>query len=399
MNGFEEGHEQPCGFTIFGTAPAFATDNPRTGVYSLKHGSGLGGRAFQRAVNTTNARRYWVRTYIYVAAGSITLNHGILEIDCGSSAVWSRAFIDTSGNLAFNTSAGGLTSTGVAFPRDQWVLLEFGVTVDTAANDTFDIYMNGVSQMATQSVAWSTSIITAFIFGNNVGNSAQVNMWWDDIAINDDQTANQNGRPGDGKIYYLFAAGAGTAGTAEANWTKPGGATTNKETSVDNAPPIFLADSTSGADAESMLRNPTNAASDLTLLFQSYTSAGIASYDTITVVRAHTLLGSSSATATTGTILVVSNPTGDAGTSVPNYGGNGVASATSTTWVRAGGTFLYNPSVVVGTGPEIRLSRAATAFVTLVNQMNYMVEVIPGTPPGAVAAGTFDPLLLNTAWF
>jgi hypothetical protein len=266
----------------------------------------------------------------------------------------------------------------------------------TTTNGTIEFVLDGTSVYSATGVDAGQSAIGQFgPFGDTVGGGVtNVSLDWDDVAVNNSTGSDQNTFPGVGEIRVLVPVAAGTAGTNEANWTKPGGSTTSKWTAVDNEPPIYQADSTAAGDAEKFLRNATNASSDLTLACTSYTNAGVGASDTITVVVPMANTGSSSATDTTGTLGMPSNPT-IAQLAISTFD-NGIASTTATTWPVKYGTTTYSPSVTKSTQPEIRLNRAAVARTVMTNAIGVIVESVPGVAatgfpfPGRVAR---NPLL------
>jgi hypothetical protein len=368
-SGAELGHVQAEGFTTPGAggAPTFETTIKRTGVASLK--SAAVNQYGNRALTTVLGRTYYFRFYYQFSNNPTALHRPFTTLTSGIIL----EMVNTTRVLRIlNLSATTLATGTTVLNEDTWYRIEVAVNVPAAGNGTVELKIDGNVEIASASYSIGNSAITGcrFGFGGNAGGITA--LYFDDMAINDDQGSDQNSYPGAGSVYALLPAADPQTGTAFANWTKPGGATTARHTSVDNVPPIYIADSTAAGDAEKMLRNPTNAASNLELDLTDYTTAGVPSGETIVLVQPIAGTGSSSATDTSGGLELVSNPavTSKAITAFDN----GIASTTATTWPRAEGNIVYNPTVTRGTQPRIRLARAATARTVMTNMLGLLVE-------------------------
>jgi hypothetical protein len=368
-SGAELGHVQAEGFTTPGAggAPTFETTIKRTGVASLTVAAV--NQYGNRALTTVLGRTYYFRFYYQFSNNPTALHRPFTTLTSGIIL----EMVNTTRVLRIlNLSATTLATGTTVLNEDTWYRIEVAVNVPAAGNGTVELKIDGNVEIASASYSIGNSAITGcrFGFGGNAGGITA--LYYDDMAINDDQGSDQNSYPGAGSVYALLPAADPQTGTAFANWTKPGGATTARHTSVDNVPPIYIADSTAAGDAEKMLRNPTNAASNLELDLTDYTTAGVPSGETIVLVQPIAGTGSSSATDTSGGLELVSNPavTSKAITAFDN----GIASTTATTWPRAEGNIVYNPTVTRGTRPRIRLARAATARTVMTNMLGLLVE-------------------------
>ena len=371
----ELGDAVSSGLTL--TGATITADRPRTQARSLKT-TGVdqyGARAF----TGVTARNYYARCYFNAE-----------DLPSGGNRLGVIEWVSTGGNTvivyvlatgAIGVQGTGFTTrtsaTGLVVP-DTWYRLEMRCLVNTAGTDEIEVRLNGTTVLTTEAANWSTTVLSAVRFGNDY--DSPVAAWYDDMALNDDQGANQNSWPGDGRVYKLIPVS--DPGTSNLNWTKPGGVTTNRHTSVDNVPPVYGADSTAGAQAERMVRNAfaSGTGQNLTLVTGTYTAAGIAAGDSIALVHPVAITGASTATDITGNIGLGANPVeGALGFAAFD---NGVASATATTWRRQEGAVSYSPSVTRGTGATIDVRRtSATAGTVMVNSVALLVEAVP--PAGA----------------
>lgn len=309
----------------------------------------------------------------------------VLEMGSSGGAQWFGASLNPSGTVNLETSTAGVLATSVAtLATNTWYRFEVSAAVTSAAsNDTLEvrIYLGDSTTplftLGPSATAWMTAGIKYVDAGSLVITGT---MSWDvylsDFAVNDSAGSNQNSWVGPGRIYTLRPVAAGTAGTAEANWTTTAA---NKWTPVAASPPTY----TTATSNATSLSNSTAASSDVTLACTDYTTAGIGGSDVINVVQPIAVLGSSSTTAKTGTLGMPANPVvSQANVAYPVV----VASTTATTWARLGGTMTYAPSVTLGTQPQIRLNRPATSAGTAAtNALAILVDVTPGvaSAPGA----------------
>ena len=293
--------------------------------------------------------------------------------------------------LRLLNGAAAIQGTGAtALTAGAWYRVEVSIDVPAAGNSVVELRVDGTTQVS-GSFALGNTAPAQFRFGvtgGNLGGLAAV--YHDDVAINDETGTDQNSWCGEGSVYALLGAADPNTGTAQANWTKPGGATTNRHTSV-GKPLVYQADSTLIADAEKFVRNPTNALSQLEIDVADYTAAGVPAGEAVKLVQPVAGTGSTSATDTAGVIECLSNPA-VASKAMTTYD-NGIASATVTTWPRADGNVTYNPTVTRGTRPRVRLTKNAVNRVVMCNMLALLVETarVPlAPPPVADAFGLTD---------
>jgi hypothetical protein len=340
------------------------------------------------AITGVLGRAYYQRIYFRAAANPSILVH---IARTASTSVQSASIVyNTNGTYSVQNSAGATLFTGGALTANQWYMFELGVTVaasPTTTNGTITARVDGTQVYSASNVNTGTVLVSRYQFGEFSGSlGVGTTLDWDDWSINDDQGADQNSWPGVGAIRYARPVADVAGGTAPTNWLM-NGATTGRNTGLDDNPPVYTAHSTT---ATTLVYNATNAASDLTIGMTDYTTLGVPATDVITVVQPIALTASSSTTATAGTFTLLSNPA-DTGLSLTQFHGTAAASTTNTTWRQVRGNVTYNPTVVRGTQPQIRLSRAAAATTVDTNGWALLVESQPGTDIPNLTARKYRP--------
>lgn len=381
---------------IAGSGATIDTVLKRTGTASFK---GTGSSYILPRWTGSLDRTYYVRGYYQISALPVTTFPTIL--DWQTSAALSIYRIDLTPNLTGGTNMVLSDAGSITFARGNkllqagvWYGIEAMLRVPSSGKASYEVRIDGVTEVAGLFGDFTGGSIPGQIrMGNTTANTGSITVNLDDVAVNDDQGASQNSWPGGGAVYALIPASDPGSGTNNGNWTKPSGGTTNRHTSVDNNPPIYLADSTAGADDEKMLRNAVNASSQLELVLQSYTAAGVPASQDVELVQPAAETGSSSATDTTGSLEATANPVVAAAT-LSTFD-NGVASATQSTWPRANGSVSYRPTVTRGTGPTLRLTRDASAQTVMTNMIGMTVEVSP-TSKNEVEV---SPATVRHGWF
>lgn len=216
-------------------------------------------------------------------------------------------------------------------------------------------------------------------------------------AYYDDWTMDDAPWPGDSKVVLLQPVSDNSVGSG---WQKPGGGTTNLYTSVDNTPPVGIADTTSAANAENQIRN-ASANSNYVANMTTYTNAGIGASDTVNAVMAVAITGAPSATgAKTGSLQITANPadTATAFQSTSNfYRASGVNAGTYVTgWFRQINPVVSSPSVTLGDSPTLSLNitGGTAARIAMCCFMGIYVDYTPGAADERVPKSSPMPQLL-----
>jgi hypothetical protein len=248
-----------------------------------------------------------------------------------------------------------------------------------------ELKVNGTSVV---SASGSTGQNAAFIklqFGSSSASDRGVDLYIDDLALNDSTGSDENTWLGDTYLKILTAVGDSSIG---AGWTTSGAATTNLYTNIDNMPPIGVADTT--ANEGRQIRNATsnaNSAYDATLT--SYSTAGLSAADTINMVQVVVAVGAPVSTqAKQGTTGCVSNPAGSFGGFIAAAGTSGafwagVAAGTyAAGWKTSLGPPVYGDiaSGNRGTGPVVRVNQVTSSTrIALCCFVGLYVDYTPGT--------------------
>ena len=396
-SGLEFAHLWASGLAVGGGTPTIDTTRPCTGTYSLLiNASGeyvrplLPGAAITGMFTMVSGRDYFCRTKFNLDA--LPTVSALIQ-EWVVNGVWSEIHVTSTGAIDLRNQVGGtiaISGAGVV-ASDIWYRLEFRIRPSSVAGQTqleANLYLGDSTTVLWTSgsftnVTTTTTLANSYCgIGQDTSDVLGTSIWFDDIAVNDNQGASQNTWCGPGAIRKAKPVFDANLGTAPSNWTKPAGASESRETSVDNAPPIFRADSTNIVDGESLLRNATNALSDLTLDMQSYNVIGVPAGDSIALVELQAITGSSTTVAKAYSSEIVSNPvlalTADGNFPVA------FASAVATTWIRKHAARVYNPSVVRANQPRVRVRRGTGTGVTLLNAVGLLVESYPSvdvTPP------------------
>lgn len=402
--GAELGHIQAEGLTATGANATFATDRARTGSRSLKVLPTSASTWFGRTLTWVNARDYWVRAYFQTDTIGPAGNPALILGTVAGSWAELRLEPNGAGAIRFATAGGhsNLSAAGV-ISADTWHRIEvrfhYDTTAGVQASEGYEVLVDGVSVLS-GNIDMGGSLPTAVFFGQDSGTAAVAGtgpFWYDDIAINDDQGADQNSWPGAGEVRYLRPVAALANGEG-ANWVKPGGSSTDRHTSLDNAPPVFETYDSSAASAEDYLHNVTggtNVQQNISLEVEDYTTAGLGASDVVSLVQLVMITGSSSGTDTAGELTGVSNPA----ITLFSFAAfdNGVASATPTTWPRQASTVVYSPTVTKGDRPVVLVRKAtSTTRVALINALALIVESVPSNTT-AVGASLAMPYTVRAA--
>lgn len=353
------------------------------------------------ASNWVLGRRYYMRVFINVDRFGNTFDTcWAMRIRVGSSNLGIRIISNGARTAPIFYGALGDSGTGadqqvlgpqVTRSLDTWYMLEMSWVIGTGAVDQFHwrideepIYSATVLSLSDSLPSSGVGVITAALgdWDGQTTNAWFYAVWYDDLALNDDQGASQNSWPGEGRVIHVKPA----SDNARVNWTGGAGGTTNLFDAVNNTPPIGQ----SGAGTNlSQIRNPTSGATaNYDANMQTYTAAGLPAGATVQLVQGYIRHGAEATQSpVAGAVQIVSNPSSGAETaiaSVIGFSTSGVAvaagneSASPAGWRQSSTPVLYAPSVTVGTAPVFRVGkRTASGRVFAVDQMWLLVEYTP----------------------
>lgn len=355
----------------------------RSGGYAFKQGNS--GLPTVAAFTGVLGRTYFLRFYLRVGAlpGSAAR---VLEY--GSNLY--QVYLDTDSTLQLRIGGTQIGSASAALTLDTWYHVELSCLIGSGAgDDAGELRLGGVSVASETAATRSTTAPVSIRFG--AGGTVGDTEYMDDIALNDDQGADQNSWPGEGKQVLLLPISDNARATL---WTGGAGGTTDLFDAVNNTPPIGTATETDLTQIEHAGGAAgTTDAYDANMT--TYTTAGVGQGDTINVVQ---LVAAHGEDISTGAKLlafsVVSNPA--IATSGNVTAGDASPAALGTypsEWGIHWGTATYNPAITVGTSPVMRVVRPETA--NRVASVCFMGMYVDYTPvAGRVPRSTPYPQLL-----
>lgn len=324
------------------------------------------------ALTTTNGRAYYCRGYFYLTANPGAAQD-IIRWNTGAGVAL-RAVVQTDGTIQLQTSGGAQIGTAsAAIPLNTWFRLEVKgqlAASPTTSNGTTEAKIDGGTSFGVATNAnLGTTAPTQWRIGLVNGVVAGYTLYLDDVAINDDQGANENTWPGEGNVVLLKAASDASRG----NWTGGAGGTTSLFDAINNTPPIGSATATNA----NQIRNTTSGLNQFgTFNCETYTSAGIDGTYTIKLAAAVGRYGAAATGTLPGGISVTSNPadSGDATFAFRDAGAN--AGTEPAGWKSVVGNLVYAPTVTLGTAPIVRVNKnVALTTACYFDQVGLMVEV------------------------
>jgi len=259
-----------------------------------------------------------------------------------------------------------------------WYRIEISITINAGSQiNSCELRLDGVT--VASATGLTISISGFMLFGWLLAPGANKSCWIDDVAVNDASGASQNSWPDSGKVVLLLPTADSAVGTS---WTDSGGASTNLFDSINNTPPIGIADTI--ANAGHQIRNAGSATSSYDATMTTYSAAGISSADTINVLVPLINVGAPVSTqAKTGSYGVASNPTITniafvKGVSSDFWRGS-AAGTYQTGWGWEKGTVTYSPSVTVGTAPVARvtITGGSSSRIAMADFMGIYVDYTP----------------------
>lgn len=361
--------------------------SPRTGAACWEHDSTGSNTASYVAMAITPAtnRSFFVRDYLSFDAlpgssvpvlGFLTTTPALLASIRVTSAGVAQLWNET-GTPAQIGSDGPTLSPGTYYRFE----LEFRVATGGGAASTAKARIDGTEFAASTSANLGTVGAGLVRMGWLTAPGASKKCRSDDLAVNDDQGANQNTYPGAGNIALLVPISDNARASL---WTGGIGGTTSLFDAVDNKPPVGTATETNTSQIEHAgSAAGTTDAYDANMT--TYTNAGIGAGATINVIVPLINHGED---VTTGTKLltfsVVSNPAiASAGNFAAGLDG-GLLGTYPSGWFTTLGTTTYAPSVTLGTSPVMRVTRPEVATrVASVDFMGMVVDYTPAAVPGA----------------
>jgi hypothetical protein len=379
------------GITNTGTVTV-DTATVNTGLKSFKFDSGGGSTAsvtktISPVLGTIFYARMWFR--LPQAGGDIPSLR--ITLDSGNGLSASVYISSANRSLSLRDNVGTIGSSTAALSQNTWYCVELAAQNNSVASTSYrEARLNGVS-FASSSTRNATTVGTGLVEFGWIGNPGASNIiYLDDLAVNDSGGANENSWPGCGKQVLLLPISDNAVGTG---WTNDNlvNNTVNLFESVDNIPPIGIADTTTSTTSD-QIRNATNATANYDANLTTYATAGIGAADTVNLVQPWIITGAPTATgAKTGALQITSNPAEGAATAFQTtsnfFRASGVNAGTYPTgWAFSTNPITYAPSVTVGSSPVLRadITGGTATRIAMCCFMGLYVDYTPAAVAGQI---------------
>lgn len=389
-----------------GAAVTAAGSSPWSIVSS---GQRSGGFAARYLTGATGANRgHWDFAYTAPALGADIFirfyfnvqvagsgNSTLAQIPLGTGSALALGYDATNNQLFWDDGTFGNTSPNGSAPTGTWCRVDIRLRIGSGAIDETESYLNGTifGGGVITGKAFTDTPPSLFCVGSDASNAspvganqtvANMDILYDDVAINNASGGSQNSYPGDGQIVLLKPTADSAVGTG---WTLGTGTAISGntgKTAVSNTPPLGVTDLAAGSDPKQIRNASSNANVNYDATMTTYTAAGVGSSDTVNVVQCWVATAAPLVTsAKAGTVGIVSNP---AVTNIALAAGgtagafwSGVAGGTYPAgWKWSPGTSTIAPTVTKGTAPVMRITQVtASTRIAVVCGMFVYVDYTP----------------------
>lgn len=392
--------DNPTAGTVTGTVTR-DTSKQRSGRGCYKCDSGAGNaaaylNAWSSPLNTSSRTHYFRVYFCFDQLPSSTVKIMVI----GSTTVSAR--LTSGGKLQFfndntNTQIGSDSSATISADGVTYYRVEISEVVNATPNATdVELRLDGVTVATASGLTLNASIQLSA--GWTAAPGASKVLYLDDIKVNDSTGSFNNTWAGSGKVILMLPVSDNARGA----WTDGAGGTTNLFDAVNNIPPVGVAESsaTNGSQIKNRTTtNPTNC--DLNL--DTYLNAGLASVDTVNFVELWANHGEDPATGTkAGTVTIVSNPAGSAGTSF-NFGDDvGLQGTYIGNWKWTTSTVpttsrVDGPTVTLSNAPVVRITCTSGATGSRSASCDFLGMTVDYTP-GSTATSLLYPTTVPTRY-
>ncbi len=262
----------------------------RSGDYALRcnpNGTNWGTVQFQSSA--LGGYTYYVRTYLNIHTSMSTEDAiAILGTSNYSSSVGLALNTDDTIDLYYYSGSVHVLGTSDLLEKDTWYMLEFSYNYSTGA---VAARLNG-SQFAGGSSVASQAWNYLFI-GEGFGSGYTGDIYFDDVAFNDSTGSDQNSWPGEGSIVHVYPDSAG-----------------DNDDSAQSPNGYLEVDEQPTPDGDTSYANIDNNSDILDVDCESYSSAGIGSGDTVTLVQVGYRARGADATSRAGVLRIKGTPGG-----------------------------------------------------------------------------------------
>lgn len=304
-------------------------------------------------------RDFYFRIYMRISANPANTAFPFTLLTSAPATIV-RLALTTTGTLQLQNNAGTqIGSDSAALTLNQWYRIEMRVRVSSISSTAGNAELRldgatvasaiGTAQCGTTAPAW-------YRLGNNGASAISCNLDFDDVAVNDDQGANQTSYPGEGHLILLKPI----SDNARVGWSDGAGGTTALWESLNNIPPVghALASAVDG----SQIKDATNNATDTYDANMEAYNVYLGTNDTLVLIQSVMVIGTNGTVARNVGVKTLSNPAGSETT------GATPASATSdfpTSWNPVRDAVQYAPTVTRSTSPVLRIRKATATTDSL----------------------------------
>lgn len=318
-------------------------------------------------------RTYRCRVAVYVQAYDNSTIQNIVNLLETGGNVGVALSLNTSGQIVLsNASTNATLATGPVLTKGQWHVWELQWVPTSGASQG---WLDGVSiGTGTTGTTAATAMALQLGVSNNVSTHAVANIFFDNVALNDDQGASQNGLCGtlNRVVLLLPASDSSTTG-----FTAGAGGTTNLFNAVKNTPPVGVV-LASGTNTSQIKDATSNTTDNYVALTQSYGAAGV--LGPIVLIQGVVNHGNSSVTSRTYGINVTANPAG--GVEVTGATGTTAAGTYPTGWTTLKTAPIYAPTLTQSSGAGLTFRKGtASTDSAMADFMGLYVEYTPVPPP------------------
>jgi hypothetical protein len=210
-----------------GNSQTVVTSPARSGGYSARYNTAS---ALSTLFNGVLGRNYYVRAWIRFPANPSASQPIIFSSNGTTQGVTVRA--NTNGTLSLLRGTTVLGTTA-ALAVDTWHLVQLRLKHVSGVTDDAELFVNGVSIGSGAGTA-AVDTVPSITIGRFA--TGTYTIYFDDVAINDDQGADENSWPSDnGAVIFLKPVADEQVGVG---WQAGAGSKTNLWDAIDNTPPI-----------------------------------------------------------------------------------------------------------------------------------------------------------------
>jgi hypothetical protein len=369
------GPENPAGGATSGTLTR-DTANERSGDGCLACDGSTGVAAYASFGAIAASKTFYLRAYVKFGALPAA-DTGIL----GSTAsLGLQARVTSGGKLRLVNNVNGAqigSDSTATIVTGMYYRVELQAVTNASTQITSgELRLDGVTvaSFSGQTITGAGAVFqTGWLASPGSGSKM---LYVDDVALNDSTGAANNSWCGNSAIVMLLPV----ADSAANAWRQGTGTAGVLWSSVDNEPPLGVADIQAGSDPKQIRNSAANANDDADVTLKSYALAGIVSDSTILTVVPWVCHAAPSGTSPkAGSVGIVNNPA-IAQLSISSFHAGTNAGTYPTGWKWQAGTQAEAPSVTTTSAPVMKLRQVTSSTrIAMCCFMGMYVDFIQGS--------------------